>query len=220
MKSEEKQRALALRSQGWSYNQILTEVGVSKSSLSLWLRDLPLSKEQIAGLASRVDAGREKFSRNHRFRRNIRWARFYQKAEEEYTTLSLDPDFMFGLALYVGEGSKFGNNLLCLTNCDPRVIRKGIRFFEKIGIARSSMRVAIQIHPGLSAETAEAFWPEVTGLPPEQFHVTRDVTSRASGNKKGHAQLCGTCQVRACSTELRQKVARWMALALEDGPLV
>ena len=220
MKSEEKQRALALRGQGWSYNQILTEVGVSKSSLSLWLRDVPLTDEQIAGLASRVDAGREKFSRNHRVRRDVRWAGFYHEAEEEYAALSLDPDFMFGLALYVGEGSKSGSNLLCLTNCDPRVIRKGLRFFGRIGIVRSLMRVAIQIHPGLSTETAEAFCREVTGLPSEQFHATRDVTSRASGGKKGNVQLYGTCQIRACSTIMRQKVERWMELALSDGPLV
>ena len=50
MRFEEKQRALALRRQGWSYNDILKEVGVSKSTLSLWLRDVPLADEQIAAL--------------------------------------------------------------------------------------------------------------------------------------------------------------------------
>jgi len=88
MRFEEKQRARELRRQGWSYNDILKEVGVSKSTLSLWLRDIPLTDEQIASLQSRQDVGREKFSRNMRVRRDTRWADFHQEAEEEYTALS------------------------------------------------------------------------------------------------------------------------------------
>ncbi len=43
MKFEEKQRARELRGQGFSYNQILEQVRVSKSTLSLWLRDINLT---------------------------------------------------------------------------------------------------------------------------------------------------------------------------------
>ncbi len=149
-----------------------------------------------------------------------RWAEYHWEAEQEFERLSQDADFMFGLALYIGEGSKTSGNQLCLTNCDPRVIRKGMRFFEKIGGTRSIMRVAIQVHPGLSKEAAEAFWREVTGLPSGQFHVTREAVSRASSCTKGNLQIYGTCQIRANSTKLRQKVTRWMELALKDGPLV
>ncbi len=107
---------------------------------------------------------------NERVRRDVRWAEYQREAEEEYATLSQDPEFMFGLALYIGEGSKTSGNQLCLTNCDPRVIQKGFKFFGKIGVTRASMRCAIQIHPGLSRETAEVFWQKVTELPSHQFH--------------------------------------------------
>lgn len=127
---------------------------------------------------------------------------------------------MFGLALYIGEGSKTCGNQLCLTNCDGRVIRKGLEFFDKIGVPRQSLRVAIQIHEGLQKEAAEDYWQKVTSLLPGQFHTMRAVISRASNCTKGHIQIYGTCQIRACSTPIRQKVARWMALALNDGPLV
>ena len=45
-KTQEKQRAITLRKQGLSYNEILKKVPVSKSSLSLWLRSVGLAKEQ------------------------------------------------------------------------------------------------------------------------------------------------------------------------------
>lgn len=220
MRFEEKQRAREMRLQGWSYNQILEQVKVSKGTLSLWLRDITLTDEQIQGLQCRQLAGREKFIRNERVRRDTRWAEYHREADLEFATLSQDADFMFGLALYIGEGSKTSGNQLCLTNCEPRVIRRGLQFFERIGVPRQAMRGAVQIHPGLSKETAEAFWQEATGLPPEQFHTTREVVSRASRCTKGHLQLYGTCQLRAHATKPCQKVTRWMELALKSGPLV
>ncbi len=214
MRFEEKQRARELRRQGWSYNDILKEVGVSKGTLSLWLRDIPLTDEQIAGLQCRQLAGREKFIKNERVRRDTRWADFHKEAEEEYATFSQDPDFMFGLALYIGEGSKTQQNTLCLSNCDPRVIQKGLKFFLKIGLPYQSLRCAVHLHPGLCVETAERYWQEVTGLPKAQFHKTTEAASRASSGRKVNLQVYGTCHIKANHTKIRQKLSCWMTLAL------
>lgn len=214
MRFEEKQRARELRHQGWSYNDILKEVGVSKSTLSLWLRDIPLTEEQIAALACKFRAGREKFIHKMRVRRDTRWAEYHQEADEEYVLLSRDPEFMFGLALYIGEGSKTSQNSLCIANCDPRVIQKALEFFLKIGVPYSSLRCGLNLHPGLSIEAAEVYWQEVTGLSKTQFHRTSTAVSRASGGKKGNLQVHGTCQISASHTKIRQKLGGWMTLAL------
>jgi orotate phosphoribosyltransferase-like protein len=44
---ELKQRAIELRQKGYSYSQIKAELGLSKSTLSNWLYDMPLSEERI-----------------------------------------------------------------------------------------------------------------------------------------------------------------------------
>jgi transcriptional regulator with XRE-family HTH domain len=119
MRFEEKQRARELRRQGWSYNDILKEVGVSKSTLSLWLRDIPLTEEQIAALACKFRAGRERFIHKMRVRRDTRWAAYHREAEEEYLTLSQDPVFMFGLALYIGEGTR-RSRMICVSRTATR----------------------------------------------------------------------------------------------------
>lgn len=214
MRFEEKQRARELRGQGWSYNDILKKVGVAKSTLSLWLRDMPLTDEQIATLACKFRAGREKFIHKMRARRDTRWAGYHRQAEEEYAELSQDPEFMFGLALYIGEGSKTKQNDVCIANCDPRVIQKALEFFLKIGIPYASLRCAIHLHPELPVESVESYWRGVTGLPETQFHQTSRVVSSASGGKKGNLQVYGTCRVGASHTEIRQKIGRWMTLAL------
>ena len=47
---KDRQRALELRLQGRSYSQIKKELGVSKSTLSEWLRQYPLTQERIRQL--------------------------------------------------------------------------------------------------------------------------------------------------------------------------
>lgn len=44
MKIIEKEKARALRKQGKSINQIVTEAGLSKASVSEWVRDIVLTK--------------------------------------------------------------------------------------------------------------------------------------------------------------------------------
>ena len=46
MKFEEKIKAINLRKAGKSYGEIRKKIKVSKSSLSLWLKDIKLSSEQ------------------------------------------------------------------------------------------------------------------------------------------------------------------------------
>ena len=62
MKAAERAAAMALRRQGYSVGQIAGQLGVSKSAVSLWVRQIELTDEQIALLRgngpSRI-AGRE-----------------------------------------------------------------------------------------------------------------------------------------------------------------
>lgn len=46
----DKQRAILLRKRGYSYSQIKNKLGISKSTLSGWLYDIPLSEKRIREL--------------------------------------------------------------------------------------------------------------------------------------------------------------------------
>ncbi len=45
-KKEERKKAIQLRKKGLSYSKILKQVPVAKSTLSLWLRSVGLTKRQ------------------------------------------------------------------------------------------------------------------------------------------------------------------------------
>ncbi len=221
MKIELKTQALELRRQGYSLNEIASEVPVAKSTLSLWLRDVPLEPEFILRLRERAHnrtAGHELFRQEMSRQRRERWAAFQAEALEEWPVLKNDGAFMLGLGLYIGEGGKSCENQINLSNCEAGVIMRAIEFFERIGARREKMSVAVQIHPGLDALAAQEHWQRVTHLPLAQFNRAVISLSRASQGKRGNIQPNGTCRITVGDTRLRQKVGVWMNLALYHSP--
>lgn len=53
MKTVEKSAARALRQQGYSINEITAKLGVAKSSVSIWVRDIKLTHNQASRLSSK-----------------------------------------------------------------------------------------------------------------------------------------------------------------------
>ncbi|HRH24262.1 MAG TPA: helix-turn-helix domain-containing protein, partial [Candidatus Paceibacterota bacterium] len=87
-KVQEKTKALQLRRQGYSYQDILKEVKVSKSSLSLWLNELPLTNEEESFLKTRKDSnisrGRIRAAVSNRMRRVVRDGFITRDAKREF----------------------------------------------------------------------------------------------------------------------------------------
>ena len=214
MKVREREQVRQLRRQGLSYSQIRQIVGVSKSSISLWTRDIELLPKQKDQLKSSRVRRVEKYSETRRRQREAREAVVYAEAEVEYATLSRDPTFMYGLALYVGEGAKTSRGRILLSNCDPRVLRKFVRFMELLGVRADDLRIRIYLHPHRSEGEALGFWSREIGLPVTRFGRTATAVSSASKGLKADKQPYGTCSVYYDSMELWLKMKTWMTLSL------
>jgi hypothetical protein len=213
-RDKEYEQARALRQQGMSIREICKHVPAAKSTISVWVRDMPLTEEQISRLDDNRVRGRERACVTKAQNRNQRWAAYRRAAEEEYITLCQDADFMFGLALYIGEGSKGVGSEINITNWNHEIILKGIEFLEKLGILRGHMRCKIMLHPSQDCEQSREFWKAVTGFTDEQVRGPYQTISPGSRGKRGQRWPCGGCQLVASSIELRHKLNRWMELAL------
>jgi transcriptional regulator with XRE-family HTH domain len=161
-KVDDRQRARERRAEGWTLVEIADELGVSKSSVSVWVRDVEFlqrprkaarrrapNRLQIAKadeIAALLAAGRERVG---------------QLTEREF--------LMAGVALYAGEGAK-GEGGLRFANADPRMIVffcHWVRHFFDIDEAR--MRLKLYLHQGLDLDAANRYWSELTGIPIAQF---------------------------------------------------
>ena len=69
---EDKQKVLEYRKEGFSYSQIKEKLKVSKSTLSGWLCDMPLSEERIRELQADNPIRIERYRNTMRTKREAR----------------------------------------------------------------------------------------------------------------------------------------------------
>ncbi len=166
MKSELKKEAIELRRVGYSYSSIQKRIGVSKSTLSLWLSEMPYrpnqeAKEKLvnARLASALAKNQIK-SKNFIDARDL--------ALKDVGTLTERDIFMIGLGIYIGEGSKT-NNIKRIVNSDPYIIRFAIKWLRNFGLSSENFRLRIFLYPDSDIEKSEKFWLNLTGLKKENI---------------------------------------------------
>ena len=119
---QDREKALELRKQQLSYSQIKAIVGVSKSTLSVWLKDIPLSRERINELRAQSEVRIEKFRETMQAKRQRRLSSVYENQKERLLPLSRKEIFVAGLFLYLGEGAKTKTET-SLSNTNPETMR-------------------------------------------------------------------------------------------------
>ena len=133
MKITEKEKARKLRKQGKSINQIVAEAGLSKASVSEWVRDIVLTKSQKDKISKRgrsiesIEKRRISRLKNEQNKRQI----IINKAKKDIIKISLKELKLIGIMLYWGEGGKTGR-VVRLANSDPEIIKIMMRFFREI----------------------------------------------------------------------------------------
>jgi hypothetical protein len=211
-KVKEQLRARELRAQSWTLQDIATELGVSKSSVSLWVRD--------------VDFVPNPRRRSHWTSTNPHPMHVAKLAEIERCrregiaaigTLSEREFFVLGLALYAGEGSKTQHSL-CFANSDPRMIDVYVtwlrHFFE---VDESKLRIKLYLHEGLDLDAAVAYWSGLTGIPPSQF--TKPYRAVADPTIRRTKHVMGCPGVAYHSTSLLRRVMGLIEAVLSNSAI-
>jgi transcriptional regulator with XRE-family HTH domain len=168
-------QARELRARGYTYIEIGAELGVSKSAVSVWTRDMPR-----VGRISSEEIRRRKAAANARFwaaespRREARRRAITQAAAEQIGRLSDREVVIAGAVAYWCEGTKNKpyrqqDNRVSFINSDPKLIQFFLRFLAVAGVPRERLRCSVSIHESADVATAQRFWLDVTGLPVEQF---------------------------------------------------
>ena len=170
---EERRLARRRRAAGATYDEIAFELGVSKASLSLWLRDLPVPErvrrrrvEQLrrirglGGRATRANAGWRMRSRQTQARTAIE-------------AVSAHELFFVGLAIYWSEGSKDKpwqrHGRVKLTNSDADLIRIFLAWLDLLGIREDERTYRLSIHETADVAAQERWWQDQLTLDARSF---------------------------------------------------
>ncbi len=162
-------KAIELRKQGMSFTQIKEVVGVSNSTLSVWLRDYPLSKERIRELRIVTDQQIERTRESKSKTRNIRLLAVRSKAEKEIGTLTERDLLIAGFFLYWGEGSKTSHGTTSVSNTDPAVLRVFMSWLTLLKVPKERLRVNLHLYNDMDINSEISFWSNELGLPISTF---------------------------------------------------
>lgn len=167
----ERQRAVELRGKGMSYGLISEQLGVSKSTLSNWLKNLPYTpNEQVL---SRIRHGQGAYGLHRRQIRIDEISELKARGIAEVGKVSKRDLWMIGLGLWIGEGSKTMEQIR-LVNSDPRVIHLFISWLREIcELQDENITIAMHLYPDSDELSSMRYWMNITKLPKEQFRKTQ-----------------------------------------------
>jgi hypothetical protein len=222
-KDELRAKARDLREQGLDYEEIVAQFGVSKSSVSLWVRDLPrppgLSYEECR---KRSAEGVRKYWAAERPIREAEREAISAAAAAQIGQLNDREILIAGAIAYWCEGAK--NKLyrrsdrVTFLNSDPALIKFFLQFLEAADIGREGLVYRVQIHETADVEAAQRFWLDVTQANPSQFrrptlkrHNPKTVRKNTGGDYHG----CLRIDVRR-SCALYRQIEGWAAAAMSS----
>ncbi|PIR85040.1 hypothetical protein COU15_03060 [Candidatus Kaiserbacteria bacterium CG10_big_fil_rev_8_21_14_0_10_45_20] len=212
MKVDEKKKAILLRKKGESIKEIARVLGVSKGSVSLWVRDILLTKQQRSILTARgfsKDAI-EKRRLNRIGKTDKRHAIVFDAAKDSIQEISSRELWLIAVALYWGEGGKTRKGLVRISNSDPDLLRMIMRFFREVeGVPEEKFRCHVHTFSHLNAKKAEKYWSQITHIPLTRFYKTYVKQSTATQQKRDTTPY-GTAQIYICDTALYLKMMGWI----------
>lgn len=208
-------KAIQLRKQGLSYNEIKKEIPVAKSTLSFWLKNILLKPEHQKRLYTKQIEILAKGPKSQRERRLREIEEIIQKAEKEIKLpLSFESYRLMGVALYWAEGSK--SKMCNITNSDPYFILFIVRWIESIfKIPAKNLKARLNIYPQQNEIKIKKFWSDLTNIPLKNFGKSY-VKPLSKGYKKNNLYY-GTMRIEIPkSVNIRHRIFGWLNATLKN----
>lgn len=203
---KEKQQAIYLRKNGLSYSQIKDRLNISKSTLSSWLKDYPLTEERIKELKNceqRVERCRE----TKKKKKELRLNEFYNQEKLKIFPLNKKEIYLAGFFLYWGEGSKSDLTKLSISNTDPGIIKFFMVWLKECwNIEKKELRVNLHLYKDMDIDKEIDFWSKILEISKQQFdkpYIKESFISNIN-HKRGFGH--GTCNLRLGNARLTERV--------------
>ncbi|HVE47760.1 MAG TPA: hypothetical protein VNA57_13555 [Acidimicrobiales bacterium] len=210
-----RERAVAMRLEGGSYQEIKEVIGVSKGTLSLWLGDLALPEERRLEIGERRVVANQRRAAAVRSQRIRRAEAIVRKSRSDVPAVDDAALFVAGVVAYWAEGAKAkpwrSGASVIFTNSDPDLIVLFLRWLQMLGIGLERVTFRLCIHESADEVAALDHWSKVVDAPVDVFLRTtfkrhNPKTVRKNVGEAYHG--CLAVRVRR-STDLNRQIEGW-----------
>ncbi len=203
--------AVKLRKKGFSIGSIEKKLGIPRSTLSGWLKDIVLTQSQIKKLYEdrkrTLAKAQKKASLWHIKQKNIRIEKAEVSAKKILNSININDNNILELAiaiLYLGEGTKKCDET-SMASSDPTILKlflSGLIKIYKIDVKK--IRCELNLRHDQNAEKMKTYWSEQLDLPVSSFkHIRFDKRTIGSKTFSGYN---GVCYVRYGSVAIQRKI--------------
>ena len=213
-KPQLKQRSIELRKSGLSIRAIQQKLKVAKSSVSLWTRDILLTKDQLkilqenrkkAGLRGGLVAARKKIEKRITETTNI-----MNGAKNEIGSIKNRERFLIGIALYFAEGDKAGHNV-AFTNTDSKALVFMVAWLRVYcEVKPERIRCSLYLHDNLNENKVKKYWSSLLHIPLSQFTKSYMVKNNPNRFRKSKHEF-GVCRVTVSDVRLLRRILGWIS---------
>lgn len=197
-----KEKAIKLRKEGYTYSEItkLLNLRISKSTLSVWLKDIKMTKDQKERLQKNINTklitAQKKAWKINKIRRLQYLSNLKKKDLYLLKKIDLDTQKLLLCILYLGEGAKTGGTqFLSLGNSNSNIVKLYLNLLKNcFKIDNSKFRVRIQCRADQNIPNLVNYWARITKISKKQFYPTY-VDKRTFGKPTKKEDYRGVCTI-------------------------
>lgn len=215
-KIKEKETAIKLRKKGFSYSEILEEIPVAKSTLSLWLRDVGLAKKQKQRLTEKRIAAALRGAKAKKDQRLAITKEIKDKARNEVGKLSYRELWLIGVALYWAEGTKEKEyrrgEKVTFFNSDPEMVLLFSKWLKVICLVKpQDLTYDLYIHETANWKKAQLFWSRILSISSQKIKIYFKKHKINTKRRNTGSDYHGLLRIKVKrSINLNRKIAGWI----------
>jgi len=215
-KTEEKEKVIKLRKEGFSYSEILKQIPVARSTLSLWLKSVGLAKAQFQRTTQKRIEGGLRGAAARKRNRIATTEEIKNKARKEIVEISKRDLWLIGTSLHWAEGAKEKSYKpgtgISFNNSDSKMVLLFLKWLKIILKVDDSLVVYdIYIHETADHKKALKYWADTLHVPSEKFKIYFKKNKIKTIRKNTGNDYHGLIRVRVKrSSSLNRQIDGWI----------
>lgn len=191
-----KEKAVKLRTKGYSLSEISGILKIYKSTASIWLSNISLSATAQKRLKKRHILGQYKSMKTARQKRKLLKESFDKIAINSLRQLRLNKELYKLLCsfLFWTEGGKSTDSYVFFTNSDPKMVATFVKLLRgSYELDERKFRAMVHVHEYHDEEEVKRFWSKIINIPFSQFSKSYRKSNTGKRIRKGYM---GTIRIR------------------------